>query len=161
MEIPKPLPEHRWLTQLVGDWTYESLCPMEPGKPPVQATGKERIRALGDFWVVGEGTGTMPGGGEMIAILTIGFDPQRKRFVGSWVGSPMPAMFVYEGQLDAARRVLTLDTTGPSFMDPATTTRYQDIVELVDSNTRLLRSQSQMPDGSWQQFMTATYKRVR
>jgi hypothetical protein len=37
--------------------------------------------------------------------------------------------------------------------------RYQDIVEIVDANERRLSSQMQMPDGSWQKFMTVRYRR--
>ena len=35
-EIPmktEPQKEHEWLQRLVGEWTYESECSMEPGKP--------------------------------------------------------------------------------------------------------------------------------
>jgi len=29
----EPQKEHEWLQRLVGEWTYESECSMEPGKP--------------------------------------------------------------------------------------------------------------------------------
>lgn len=63
-EIPmktEPQKEHQWLQQLVGEWTYESECSMEPGKPPEKCTGSESVRSLGGLWVLCEGRGEMPG----------------------------------------------------------------------------------------------------
>src|SRR5262245_12668838 len=111
--------EHKWLQQLVGEWTYLSEA-REPGKDPVKAAGTERVRSLGDVWVVGEGEGEMPGGGRGRSIVTLGYDPARKRFVGTWVGSMMANMWVYDGWLDASRNVLTLESEGPSMSGEGT-----------------------------------------
>jgi hypothetical protein len=37
----EPQKEHQWLQRLVGEWTYESECSMEPGKPPEKFEGSE------------------------------------------------------------------------------------------------------------------------
>lgn len=37
--------------------------------------------------------------------------------------------------------------------------KYQDIITIVSPNERTLSSQQLQPDGTWKQFMTATYKR--
>jgi hypothetical protein len=45
-EIPmktEPQKEHEWLQRLVGEWTYESDCSMEPGKPPEKFEGSESV----------------------------------------------------------------------------------------------------------------------
>jgi hypothetical protein len=44
--------EHQWLQRLVGEWTYESECLMEPGKPPEKFEGSESVRSLGGLWVL-------------------------------------------------------------------------------------------------------------
>lgn len=66
----------------------------------------------------------------------------------------------YDGQLDAARRVLTLDSEGPSFAGDGTMAKYQDIVEIVDENRHVLYSRFQNQDGTWTEFMKAKYTRV-
>ena len=94
----EPLKEHRWLEGLVGDWTYESEPCGVPGQEPAKFTGTESVRSMGGLWVVGESQSQMPGGGPAQMMITLGFDPGRKRFIGTWVGSMMTNMWVYEGE---------------------------------------------------------------
>lgn len=154
------LEQHRWLLQLVGTWSMEGEGDMGPDQPPFKSSGTETVRALGELWIVGEGTGCMPDGGAGHMRLTLGYDPAQQAFVGSWVGSMMTHMWVYKGQLDAAKKVLTLDTEGPSMTGDNKTVRYQDVITLVDANTRTLHSQTLDDQGQWQRFMTATYRRT-
>lgn len=153
--------QHRWLQQFVGEWTMEMEAMCEPGKPPMKSTGKEHVRTLGDVWIVGEGESTMPDGNIGRMMLTLGYDPVAGQFVGTWVGSMMTHMWRYAGTLDAAERVLTLDTEGPSFADPKVLTRYQDIYEIISPDHRTLSSQTMGEDGKWMRFMTAHYRRVK
>lgn len=160
MENAKALEEHRWLQQLVGEWTMDSEADMGPGQPPHRSTGTESVRMLGELWAVLEGQADMPdGAGTGHMRMTLGYDPERQAFVGNWVGSMMTLMWVYRGQLDADRKVLTLDTEGPSFAGDGKTVRYQDVITLVDAGTRTLHSQTLGEDGQWRRFMTATYRR--
>jgi uncharacterized protein YndB with AHSA1/START domain len=152
-------PEHGWLHRMLGTWRFETEAVVPPGQPPMRAEGIERVRSLGGFWVVGEGEGGIPGGsGTMRMVISMGFDPKARRFRGTWVGSMMPHMFVYDGALSEDGRTLTLDTEGPSF-DGQGTARYRDIVEMVSDDHRLLRSEVQGPDGAWTVIMTGTYRR--
>lgn len=96
----------------------------------------------------------------MVNITTYGYDPEKGRFVGSFISSMMTMMWLYDGSLDADERVLTLDTEGPSMMEEGKTARLQDIVEIIDDDNRLLRSQALGDDGQWQEFMVARYRRT-
>lgn len=156
-----PQKEHDWLCQIVGEWTYEHECLMGPDQPPAKFTGMESVRSLGGLWVIGESQGEMPEGGTMTSIITLGYDPTRQRFVGTFIASMMTHLWIYEGTLDAAGKVLTLDTEGPSFTDPAKRVRYQDIVELQSADERLLYSQFLGEDGTWRRFLTARYRRKK
>jgi hypothetical protein len=164
MEMPmhaEPQKEHQWLQQLVGDWTYEHECIMGPDQPPVKAKGTESVRSVGGVWVLCEGSGELPGCGAATTLMTLGYDPAKKRFVGSFIGSMMTNMWVYEGQLDASGKVLTLDTEGPSFTDEGKTAKYQDIIEINSDDHRTLSSQCLGDDGKWHGFMTAHYHRKK
>lgn len=154
----EPQKEHALLQTLIGDWTYEAQCTMGPGQPSQTSRGTESVRSLGGLWVVGEGQGEMPdGGGPATMIITLGYDPNRKRFVGTWVGSMMAHLWVYDGSLDSSGRVLTLDAEGPSGAD-GKMAKFQDIIEF-QGDRRVLRSRMQGEDGTWSDIMTAHYRR--
>jgi hypothetical protein len=158
----EPQKEHAWLQRLVGEWTYEAEAVMAPGQPPMKSQGVESVRSLGGLWIVGDGHGECPGGGPATTLLTLGYDPQKKRFVGTWVGSMMTHLWTYDGALDAAGKVLTLDAEGPSFAGDGTTmAKYQDITEIMGDDHRVLTSRVLGADGKWNQFMTAHYRRRR
>lgn len=156
-----PVKEHQWLQRLVGEWTYEGSGDMGPDQPPCKMSGTESVRSVGGLWIVGNGTGVMPDGAAATMVLTLGFDPARGKFLGTWIGSMMTHMWVYEGSLDASGRVLTLDTTGPSMADPNKTARYQDIIEIKSDDVRTLTSRALGDDGTWRQFMQAEYRRKK
>ena len=158
--MAQPQKEHEWLHQLVGEWTFESEADMGPDKPRQKLNGSERVRSLGGMWVIGEGQGEMPGGGTGHMVITLGFDPKRNRYVGTWVGSMMNHLWVYDGELDAKQRVLMLNAEGPSFSGDGTMSKYQDIIEIVSPDRRVLRSQVLGEGGKWTQFMEAQYRRV-
>jgi hypothetical protein len=100
----EPQKEHHWLQQLVGEWTSEAEAIMGPDKPPEKFTGTESVRSIGGLWVMCEGRGEMPGGGIATTIMTLGYDPVRKRYVGTFMGSMMTHLWVYEGGLDSTGR---------------------------------------------------------
>lgn len=163
MMMPEIQQQHKWLQRLVGTWDMEGECMTGPDQPSMKSRGREVVRSLGGLWTIGEGVGQMPGGGEMHSVMTLGYNPQRKRFVGTFIASVMTHLWLYEGSLDAGCSVLTLDCKGPNMMpgaDPGELVPYQDIIEFVDDNHRILRSRAPGPDGRWMQFMEAHYHRA-
>jgi Protein of unknown function (DUF1579) len=163
MEMSAPQREHKWLEKLVGEWTSEAEMTTEPGKPSEKCKGTESVRSLGGLWILAEGHGEMPGGGgPATMVLTLGYDPLRKRYVGTWVGSMMTHLWVYDGSLDAAERVLTLEAEGPSMVSPESKmAKYRDVIELKSDDHRVLTSHMLGADGKWNHFMTAHYHRKK
>jgi hypothetical protein len=153
--------EHQWLQRLVGEWTYEHSCEAGTGKPPEKLTGSERVRSLGGAWVLCEGTGLMPDGGPANTLMTLGYNPQAKRFVGTFIGSMMTHLWHYDGALDPAEKVLTLNTEGPGFSQDGKMAKYQDIIEFVSDDHRTLTSRTLGEDGKWTEFMKADYRRTK
>ena len=155
----EPQRQHQFLQQLVGEWTYEGDCSMGAGKPRVRSTGSERVRSLGGCWVVAVGQGEMPGCGAATTMMTLGFDRQKQRYVGSWVGSMMSHLWVYDGVIDASGRALTLNAEGPSLSGDGKLSKYQDVIELKSDDYRVLRALVMNDDGTWNEFMTTHYRR--
>lgn len=158
MEFPKPEKEHEWLQRLVGEWSYEADCSMGPGQPPMKTKGVWRIRPLGDFWIVADGEGTSPDGATHHSILTIGFDPQTRRFVGSFIASMMSKFWLYDGALEGDGK-LVLAATGPSFTGEGEAL-YHDIIEISGDGAFRFYSRVQGEDGGWTEFMSADYLRA-
>jgi Protein of unknown function (DUF1579) len=155
-----PQIQHQWLDKFIGKWTSETEYKMEPDGEPSKLTGTEVVRSIGGLWIVAEGESDMPEGGaeKTITMMTLGFDPQLDRFIGTFVGSMMTHLWLYNGSLDANQKVLTLDTEGPNFTQTAMA-KYQDIIEFVSDDHRVMKSQILMDDGNWNHFMTAHYRR--
>ena len=155
-----PEEEHRWLQKLVGEWTYEVEATMESGEV-TRSTGTESVRSIGGLWFLAEGQGEMPGGTPATTLMTLGYDSQKGRYVGSWIGSMMTHMWAYDGELDPETCVLTLNAEGPSMTGDGTTAQYQDLIEFKSDDYRTLSSRMQDADGKWHPFMTAHYRRKR
>lgn len=152
--------EHQWLQKLVGEWTYESEASMGADQPAEKATGTETVRSLGELWIVAEGQGEMPGCGTATTIMTIGYDPQKQQFTGTWVGSMMTYLWLYDGELDATEKILTLNSEGPAMSDEAgKLAKYRDVIEFKNDAHRVMTSHVLGDDGQWHQFMTVNYRR--
>jgi hypothetical protein len=159
----QPQKEHEWLHKFVGEWTFEGEATMAPDQPPEKFKGVETVRDIGGLWIVAEGKGECPGGmGEATTLLTIGFDTQKKRYVGTFVASMMTYLWVYDdGELDAAEKVLSLYADGPDFKVEGKLAKYKDVTEFKSNDHRVLSSYLLGDDGQWHCIMTAHYRRRR
>jgi hypothetical protein len=153
-----PQQEHRWLERLVGEWSYEGDT--EPGEPAGKHTGTERVRSLGGVWVVAEGEGRTPEGEVGTTLMTLGYDPARGRFVGTFIGSMITYLWIYEGSLDAAGQVLTLESEGPSYTAEGEMATYRDVLAFEGDDRRVFTSHYLGGDGEWHPFMTMRYRRI-
>lgn len=159
--MPTPQKEHDWLHRLIGDWNFEGECIMGPGEPPMKSIGETSVQSLGGLWILCDGSGDAPDGTPVNSLITLGYDPQKQRFVGSFVASCMTHLWIYDGSLDAAAKVLTLDTEGPSFSGDGSLVPYQDIIEIESDDHWTLKSRMPGEGGAWFEFMTAHYRRKK
>lgn len=155
----EPKAEHEWLKRLLGDWSFDGECVMGPDQPPMKSTGSAKVRSLGGLWILCEGKGDAPDGTPMESIITLGYDPAKQRFVGTFIASVMTHLWPYEGTLN--NNVLTLNSEGPSFSNEGLMIKYQDIVEIVNDDHWMLRSRMPGEDGKWVEFMTGHYRRKK
>ncbi len=161
MVMAKPRPEHGFLEKMVGSWDVTS--DMSNGTPWV-----ENVRSLQGLWIIAEGTGMMPkgeGSGEeggegepATTMLTLGFDAAKSKYVGTWFGSMMDNLWVYEGEVEPDGRTLSLYTIGPS-MSGEGLADYREQITFLSDDHRTFNSSAKQPDGSWKQFMEAHYRR--
>ena len=128
-----------------------------------QVTTRENVeRGLPLGIVLCEGRGESPGGGTSNMLMTLGYDPKKKSFVGTFIGSMSSYMWIYEtGTLDATESALTFECDGPDFEHEGKLKRYRDTIEWKSDDHRVLRAQVQGDDGTWTEMMTSHYRRTK
>jgi hypothetical protein len=157
--VARPTPAHEWLEQFIGEWEFSPPPPPGVPAPQTQQTYVQTFRSLRGIWFIGEGEMPEPDGTIGTTITTLGFDPARNRFVGTWIGSMMSHLWVYEGELDAERRILSLYTVGPDMSGDSGLVHYCDAFEMVDPGYYVQRSSIRSDDGTWAEFMAVDYRR--
>lgn len=158
IQFTQPTAQHQWLDQLVGEWDFESSGMSGEGEAPATGKGTMDVQSLGGLWILGDGRMEM-NGGSMRAVLTLGYDEGKQRYVGTWIDSVLAHMWRYEGQLDATGRILPLEAEGPSFTEPGAKATFRDTIEIVGPDHWRMSSSMKNKDGSWTTFMTADYHR--
>jgi hypothetical protein len=156
-EFPKPLKEHEWLRQLAGEWDSEAEISMDPTKPPMKHKGTESSRMIGGFWFFAENKGDVMGS-PFTGLLTLGYNPEKKKYIGTWVDSMTSILWTYEGSVDAAGKKLTIEAVGPG-MDgkPAT---FRESIEVKDKDHKEFTSSLER-DGKWVIHLTIRYARKK
>jgi Protein of unknown function (DUF1579) len=156
----KPEKEHQWLHQFVGEWETAAEGTAGPGQPAFTCQGKTTSRMLGGLWLVSE-TQNDVGGTTINAIQTIGYDPETKKYVGTWVDSMINHMWKYEGTVDPTGKILTLEAKGPNMISPGKVASYRDSFEFKSADHIVNISSMLMEDGKWVQFMKGSMKRKK
>lgn len=157
-EIPKPQKEHEFLHKFVGEWDAAGKGTAAEGQPTPECNGTFKSRMLGGFWLVSEGKGDAMGM-PMENVMTLGYDPEKQRYVGTWVDSVFNHMWKYEGTLEGSK--LTLGADGPDMTDPGKMAKYRDVFEFKSADHYTLTSMVQGPDGTWTTFMTSEVTRKK
>jgi hypothetical protein len=133
-----PSDEHSVLNQFVGEWKSTGKG-MDPSGKMTDMPGFEFDRmVLGDFWLFFVYNSQIAGK-PFVGHGMIGYDPARKKYVGSWVDSMSPYMTTFEGTTDKTNKILTLETFGT---DPMTekSCKGRMVFEFQDQDHRSLKS---------------------
>lgn len=157
-EPAKPTKEHVWLKQMVGDWNFDAEANFGPDQK-MKCGGKNEVRSLGDYWVINEGEMT-PMGFSMKSVQTIGYDPEKKKFVGTFISSADGKFWQYLGTLDESGKKLTLEADGPNMLT-GKTTKFRDEYEVKSADHIAMSSSMLGDDGKWIEFMTGDMKRIK
>ena len=156
----KPARDHAWLKQLLGEWEAQYKMYFQPGQPPAESTGTDNVRALGELWVIAETKTTMMGA-PYSGVMTLGYDPQKERFQGTWVDSFGGQLWIYKGTLNDAGDTLTLETEGPSLQSPGKTALYKEVIKFTGEGSRTFTSSYETQDGKWVTIVEAEYRRKK
>ena len=104
-EMPKPTPEHAILKKDVGTWDID--ISMSFGGQEVKSKGRETVKMLGPFWSISNMTYEFMGS-PAHGHAVIGYDAEKKKFIGHWHESASPHITAMEGTYDAKTKKLTM-----------------------------------------------------
>jgi len=156
----RPIQEHEWLKQLLGEWRVVTEMNMGPDQPQKTSEGRETVRSVGGLWAFTGGKYNMESGAQLEYYSTLGFDVSFKEYRGCWFASASSHLWKQVGELSADGKVMTLNCVGPDMVNDGKTANYRDVIEIVDGNTRTMTSYAEGENGEWQQFMKATHTRI-
>jgi hypothetical protein len=159
-EMPKPTKEHAWLEQLAGKWDTETEIFAIPGQPPIKVEGEESSRMIGGFWYLAEAKGDIMGT-PYTGIMTLGYDAEKKSYVGTWVDSMGGYMWNYKGTVDDEGKTLTLETKGPCPLKPGQIVDFKEVFEIKDKDHKVFTSSMKQDDDTWTKMLTVNYIRKK
>jgi hypothetical protein len=136
-EPSKPLPEHKILAADEGTW--DATIRMYAGGPdaePSVSKGSEVNEVLpGGLWVLSKFEGEF-GGMKFYGRGQFGFDPVKKKYVGTWLDSMSTVLSVLEGDYDAKTKTMTYVGDG---YDPEHKAKFSQkmVTTMKDDGTRV------------------------
>ena len=156
-EIPKPTTEHGRMARAEGVWDASvevSIGP--PGTPPQLSKAVETNRlCCGGLWLVSEfksNPGSAPFEGHGIT----GYEPEKKKYVSTWIDSDLTSPMVSEGAYDAAGMTLTLRG---SMSSKGKTLQWRSVEAWKNDDTRQFTMFMRGPNGKETPSLNVTYTR--
>ncbi len=157
--IPKPTAEHKILAADEGTWDATVKAYMGgPDAEPSVSKGTEVNEVMpGGMWVLSKFDSEF-GGMKFQGRGQFGYDPTRKKYVGTWLDSMAPNLSVLEGSYDARTRTMTFVGDG---VDPASKVKYtQKMVTVTkDDDNRVFTLYMKYEGRDEAKFMEITYKK--
>ena len=158
-QMATPSEEHELLKVDVGEWDCEMKIWMAgPDSEPMVTTGSETSKMFGGFWVVGNFKADF-GGQPFEGRSTTGYDPVKKKYIGTWVDTMNPYMSTMEGTYDKETKTVTMmmKGTGPD----GKPTLGKNVIQHKDGGkTRVFSMYNKMPGSDdMVKTMEITYKK--
>ena len=155
----KPTIEHIRLARAVGTWDATMKTYVRgPDAEPLVSQGTEVAKLIpGGLWLQTEYHGKL---GQMPfhAVSLIGYNPEKEKYVGTWVDSMSPALLVMEGDFDTKTKSLTMNAKGT---EQATGKPYEAKMTSIftEKETRLYMMfvKNERTKGQFVKFVEITY----
>lgn len=158
MEFPKPTAEHGKLREHAGVWKVQSSFYMDPdpSTPPMVVEAQETIEMFGDFWTCSVYESDFMGQ-PFRGQATLGYDPEKKEYVSTWIDTMSPTFFHFRGNFEGD----TLEMKGRAFDCMSKMEANYRTTEVHKSpNERVFEMFMEMPDGNEFKMMTHVYTRT-
>ena len=105
------LPEHKHLAAEVGVWDAEVKLWPTADAEPMTSKGSETNEMFGSFWLLSKFESDFSGM-KYSGRMQLGYDPQKKKYVGTWIDTMSPYLQTMEGTYDEKTKTSTMLATG-------------------------------------------------
>ena len=150
-------PEMKLLAGDAGDWDCEIRMFNPDGTSAPPTKGTEKSFMLGNMWIIGHFKGEMMGMSFEGASQT-GFNPDTKKYTGTWVDSMSPHAMTMEGTYDEATKTFT--SYGAS-KDPAGNEMKMKMTTKYNSDGSRLFTMYGEQEGESMKMMEILYTRAK
>jgi hypothetical protein len=154
---PGPTAEHKIFKSDVGTWDATMKVFEAEGAEPTVAKATETNEMIGDLWLVSRFESELAGL-KFVGLGTWGYDPEEKKYVGTWIDSMNPYPQTARGDYDPATKTLTAVAEGRNPVNGEKVT-YKETARTVDENTRLFEMFMPGEDGEYWKMLEVEYKR--
>ncbi len=153
-EPPQPTKEHAILKMDAGTWEADGKF-FVPGMDAITSKGEETNRMMGDLWLISDYKDA--GGFEGHGIL--GYDPEKKKYVGSWADSMASYVHTMEGTYDAKTKTLTMMVDAKDPAGKSIKQRHVTVFKSADAKDFAVYMPG--PDGKEMKLMEIALKRKK
>jgi hypothetical protein len=154
---PKVGPEHAQLRKEAGVWDATVEMSEAPGQKPQISQGTETATLIANgLWLVSDFKADF-GGQPFEGHGVTGYDPAKKKYVGTWVDTWSTALGTSEGTFDPATKKSTAYMDAPDMTGKMIKMKME--TEWKDDDTRVFTMWSPGPDGKSFPGLKITYKR--
>lgn len=154
-----PTKAHEEMSYEVGIWDAETTTWESPDAEPMTGKGVETNKLLGKMWLLSDFEGEFAGS-KFQGHMQLGYDPLKKKYIGTWTDTISPFLSTLEGEYDEATNTLTMMTDGTSVMT-GKPEKAKNVTRYIDDDTKVF--EMYMPvegqDGKWWKMMEIKYKR--
>ena len=112
MPMPQPSEHHELLMHSVGEDTGTITMHMA-GMPNTPNKATETIEAFGGFWTRSHFECDFMGM-PFQGMGSMGYDPMKKKFIGTWQDNMSPTLSVMEGDYDEESKMMTMHWMAPT-----------------------------------------------
>ncbi len=157
-QMPQPGPEHDVLKQDVGNWDATIEMFPGPNQPPMLSKGTSTSRLLGGFWLVDEFKATLMGM-PFEGHGTTGYDPLKKKYIGTWVDSMTPGLNLSESTWDEKAKTMSGTNEGPG--PDGKPSKSEGVTQWQGPDKKVFSMYAPGPDGKNALMMRITYTRKK
>ena len=156
-QVRQASPQHARLAQQVGVWDAAvEYVDIRTGKPARTTGTSVQRQPPGSFWLINNFEATLMGA-PFRCMKTTGYDPVKKKLVGTWIDSMTPGMTVLEGSWDKGHKVMTMSGAGMDRQGRAAEVRLVTSILSEDQHVSEMFTKTQGGDET--KTMTITYTR--